>query len=124
MSRDSNEPRREDAAAHLCDTVISMFAEYVRVDFSAPSVSIVLNDPGKRNALGLAMFEALDAAVARIAIDPAIHIVLLRGEGPVFCAGFDLNAAVNDPTLMARFIERLSLLSRSLRRMPQVVVEA
>lgn len=89
-----------------------------------PIATITLNDPARRNALGLAMFDALDATIAKIADDSTIHIVLLRGEGPAFCAGFDLAAAVSDPSLIAMFIHRLSRLNRSLRRMPQVVVAA
>lgn len=110
--------------ALMCDTPRRMSSSIVQVDANHPIATITLNDPAKRNALSLAMFDALDAAVARIAADPSIHIVLLRGKGPVFCAGFDLAAAVNDPALMATFIDRLSHLNRSLRRMPQVVVAA
>jgi enoyl-CoA hydratase/carnithine racemase len=90
-----------------------------------PPVAIVaLNDPAKRNAMNIAMFDALDDAVRSIAANDSIHIVLLRGEGSVFCAGFDLAAALNDVSLMEQFILRLSGLNRSLRRMPQVVVAA
>lgn len=86
--------------------------------------TIALNDPLKRNALSLAMFDALDAAVSHIASDDSTHVVIVRGEGPVFCAGFDLAACVDDSSLLPQFIRRLSAINRSLRRMPQVVVAA
>lgn len=86
--------------------------------------TIALNDPAKRNALSLAMFDALDLAMASIASDQTIHVVILRGEGAAFCAGFDLGAAVDDPSLLPQFILRLSRLNRALRRLPQVVVAA
>ena len=98
--------------------------EILHTTFDASIATISLADPAKRNALGLAMFDAVDQAIACIAADAAIHIVLLRGEGSVFCAGFDLAAAVTEPELMAVYIERLSRLNRSLRRMPQIVVAA
>ncbi len=96
----------------------------VLIENSGAIANIALNDPAKRNALGLEMFDALDEIIARVANDPSIHIVLLSGQGSAFCAGFDLAAAVNEPTLMGTFIQRLSLLNRALRRMPQVVVAA
>ncbi len=81
-----------------------------------------LNDPARRNALSLAMFDALDAALERIGSDDSVHVVVVRGEGPAFCAGFDLGSCVDDPSLLARFIRRLSVLNRSIRRMPQIVI--
>lgn len=94
----------------------------VTVHVGPPIATITLNDPARRNALGTAMFDALEAAVKDIAGQTDIHIVLLRGEGSVFCSGFDLAAAVENPQLMSQFIMRLSALNRSLRRMPQIVV--
>lgn len=96
----------------------------ILLETQQPIATISLNDPSRRNALSMPMFDALDAAVQRIAGDSSLHIILLRGEGSVFCAGFDLAAAVDDPELMAQFIMRLSQLNRSLRRMPQIVVAA
>ena len=84
--------------------------------------TIALNDPAKRNALTLTMFDALDAALARVAQEASTNVVIIRGEGPAFCSGFDLGACVDDPNLLAKFILRLSALNRSLRRLPQVVI--
>src|SRR5262245_19545699 len=85
---------------------------------------VTLNDPARRNALGLAMFHALESALDRLSADDSLQVVLLRGEGPAFCSGFDLDAAAADPSPMAHFIERLSGILNHLRRMPQVVVAA
>lgn len=84
--------------------------------------TIALNDPARRNALTLAMFDALDAALARIAADSSTQVVILRGEGPAFCSGFDLGACVDDPNLLPQFILRLSAVNRRLRCLPQVVI--
>ena len=95
------------------------------VEFGVPTVC--LNDPGRRNALGTAMFDALDRAIAALgsgSVDGDPAVVLLRGAGAGFCAGFDLAEAVEDPTRMAAFIRRLSHLNRSIRRLPHVVVAA
>ena len=99
-----------------------MTAPIVHVGLDDAIATVSLNDPAKRNAMSIAMFEALDRALADIAGDPSIHIVLLRGEGAAFCAGFDLAAAQADPAALAEFILRLSGLNRTLRRMPPIIV--
>lgn len=85
---------------------------------------IVLNDADRRNAMGLAMFDALDETIEATRSRDDVHVVLIRGEGRAFCAGFDLGAAVDDDELMGTFIERLSATCRAVRRLPQVVVGA
>lgn len=50
--------------------------------------TITLNRPASRNALNLAMCEALLAAAQ--GMDDAVRLVLVRAGGPVFCAGADL----------------------------------
>ncbi|HEY8739587.1 MAG TPA: enoyl-CoA hydratase/isomerase family protein [Candidatus Dormibacteraeota bacterium] len=52
-------------------------------------LTITLNRADKRNALSIELFEAVGAAFD-LAADPAVQVVLLRGEGNVFCAGIDL----------------------------------
>jgi enoyl-CoA hydratase len=53
---------------------------------------LTLNRPDKRNALSdelrLALFEQLRAADT----DPDVSVVVVRGAGPAFCAGYDLGA--------------------------------
>lgn len=51
---------------------------------------IILNRPEKRNAMNLAVWEALDRAIAAAADDPEVRVVILKGEGKSFCAGIDL----------------------------------
>ncbi|MGI8609774.1 MAG: enoyl-CoA hydratase/isomerase family protein [Candidatus Dormibacteria bacterium] len=52
-------------------------------------LTITLNRPDKRNALSLELFKATGEAFDRAA-QPDVRVVLLRGEGRVFCAGIDL----------------------------------
>jgi enoyl-CoA hydratase len=53
--------------------------------------TISLNRPEVRNALNLEMCTALLDAIGRISADPEIKLVFVGGNGPVFCAGADLN---------------------------------
>ncbi len=52
--------------------------------------TITLNRPHSRNALNRAMCEDLVSAAAAAAADREVRLVLVRGAGPVFCAGADL----------------------------------
>jgi enoyl-CoA hydratase len=52
--------------------------------------TIMLDRPEARNALNGAMCDELCAAAARAAADSSVRLVLMRGNGPVFCAGADV----------------------------------
>lgn len=52
---------------------------------------IKLQRPEKRNAITPDMAELLEQALERIENSPDIRIGILSSEGPVFCAGADLN---------------------------------
>jgi enoyl-CoA hydratase len=52
--------------------------------------TIALNRPEVRNALNLEMCDALLEATRKI-IEQDIKVVFVRGNGPVFCGGADLN---------------------------------
>lgn len=57
----------------------------------ADGVAVVtLARPGKRNALNRAVLAGLDGTFARLEDEPAVRVVVLRAEGPAFCAGMDL----------------------------------
>lgn len=61
--------------------------EYYTADRIA---TITLNRPEKRNALNGAMVIALKEAFVRAANDERAKVVILKGNGKVFCAGADL----------------------------------
>jgi enoyl-CoA hydratase len=54
---------------------------------------LTLNRPDKRNALNQALRNALDEALAELAADDDITVVVLTGAGTAFCAGADLSDA-------------------------------
>ena len=53
---------------------------------------VVLNRPEKRNAFNADLVFATGEALRAGADDPATHVVVLRGEGPMFSSGMDLSA--------------------------------
>ena len=60
---------------------------------------VTLNRPERRNALSIALMHELCAAIQSLAADPRERVVILRGAGPAFCAGLDLQEAA-DPNLI------------------------
>ena len=77
--------------------------------------TLTLNRPGARNALSMGLMEALDAALAAIAADPAVRVVVLAGNGPAFCAGHDMREMRATPTREA-YRAVFALCSRLMRR--------
>ena len=51
---------------------------------------LTLNRPAQRNALSVGLMTALQEALDAIARDPGVHVVVIGGAGPGFCAGHDL----------------------------------
>lgn len=82
---------------------------------------LTLNRPEKRNALDLATWEALNGHLDTIeAAGEEIMVVVLRGAGPVFCAGNDLKAIAAEPPFpnyQGRTVTRLA-------ELPQPVIVA
>lgn len=52
--------------------------------------TLTLNRPEVRNAVNAEMCDALRAAALQAAADAAVKLVIVRGAGPVFCAGADV----------------------------------
>ena len=107
----------------------------------ADAASIVLADPARRNVMGPPMFDGLEAAILQLEAltaagrfhpfteqppADAVRVVLVRGEGSAFCAGFDLGLLAEDPDpaqpLLASFLKRLGACVRRLRALPATSV--
>lgn len=61
---------------------------------------LTLNRPDKKNALSIALRDAVSDALAELARDTALKCVILTGAGNVFSAGFDFSefqTAASDP---------------------------
>gem|GEM_PF-58409 len=88
-------------------------------------LTLTLNDPHRRNALGTALFDQLEAALDTVTprvTDDAPSVIVLGAHGSAFCAGFDLEACVQDPDLLPIFVERLGQLTTRIRALPAVVI--
>jgi enoyl-CoA hydratase/carnithine racemase len=68
--------------------------------------TVTLNRPDRRNALTIPMLHELTDALGALAVKPDLRAVVLRSQGPDFCAGADvaeLEAARTAPHGMDRF---------------------
>ena len=54
---------------------------------------VTLNRPQRLNAIDLALIAGLEEAVARANREPEVRVIVLRGAGRAFCAGYDLQMA-------------------------------
>ena len=66
----------------MAETIIYEVAERV--------ATVVLNRPEKLNAITPQLQEDLLAALNQAADDPGVHVVVVRGAGRAFCAGYDV----------------------------------
>jgi enoyl-CoA hydratase len=56
---------------------------------AGPVATITLNRPGRLNTIVPPMPDEIEAAVGLAERDPAIKVIVLRGAGRAFCAGYD-----------------------------------
>lgn len=64
---------------------------FVEIAVAADGVVLLtLNRPEKRNALSVEMREEGCEALARLADDESVRVLVVTGADPVFCSGFDL----------------------------------
>ena len=71
----------------------------VAVDRRGPVLALTLDRPEVRNAYGTRMRDELVAGLQLAAADDSVEVVELRGEGPAFCSGGDLDefGTADDP---------------------------
>jgi methylglutaconyl-CoA hydratase len=101
-------------------------SDHVAVQVTAESMTITLDRGAKRNALSTAMIGRIAEALAEAELNAAVRVVVLRGEGPDFCAGADLAEllASVDRTVTDNERDALGLgeVFLTMRRLPKPVV--
>jgi len=72
------------------------------VEDIGPVRRLTMNRADALNALDHELVEGLSAAVLEANADPGVNVVILRGAGRAFCAGYDLNEDAAEGELDAR----------------------
>jgi enoyl-CoA hydratase/carnithine racemase len=92
---------------------------------------LTLNRPAARNSLSEAMLKSLSDALAAIASERSVRVVILAANGPAFCAGHDLkeiDAHRKDADRGRAYFERImTLCSQAMQQivtLPQPVIAA
>ena len=96
----------------------------VRRSDRGPVATLTLARPAARNALSLAVLDALVGHLAGIDADPGVHVVVLAGDGPAFSAGHDLREIVAHPDEADRraLFARCSEVMVAITRLRQPVI--
>ena len=64
---------------------------WVLVEKEGPVARLILNRPGQHNAMPFRAFDTLVASLHEAEEDDSVKVIILKGNGPSFCAGHDLN---------------------------------
>jgi enoyl-CoA hydratase/carnithine racemase len=94
-------------------------SKHVHVTQAETVHTVTLAAPSRRNALDIAMLEAITAAAESAA---NASVLILEGEGQTFCAGFDVERLQAGPEAVHALISALSTTCRALRRCPATVL--
>ncbi len=95
----------------------------VKLELDGDTATIALNRAARHNAIDPVMIDELDSVFKELEQDNRILFILLRGEGPSFCAGADIKwfagAALRDKSenrkeylKLAELLERIFLSSK------------
>ena len=92
---------------------------------------LTLNRPQARNSLSEALLGALSEALAAIAAERSVRVVVLAANGPAFCAGHDLkeltahrSAADRGREHFRHVMDTCSAMMQAIVRLPKPVIAA
>jgi enoyl-CoA hydratase/carnithine racemase len=86
-----------------------------------PVTRLALNQPERRNPLGLEMMEELVEALTNLSAES--RVVVISGEGPAFSAGHDLKELVGaEQDFLERVFAKCTLMMESVQAVPQPVI--
>jgi enoyl-CoA hydratase len=97
----------------------------LRYSIESGVATVMLDRPESRNALNHAMCEDLVSAATAARDDGEVRLLLIRGNGPVFCAGADLKErqGMNDEEAQARRLAAFAVYeARESLPMPAIAV--
>ncbi|MDN2565592.1 enoyl-CoA hydratase-related protein [Aquibium sp. A9E412] len=100
----------------------------IRLERDGAVATVTMDRPAKHNALTLAMYEALGAAMRELSDDDTVRCVILRGAGErAFCAGSDIGDFDDTRSGVAQakeYARRSNAAIRTIRDCPHPVVAA
>ncbi|GAB3856750.1 hypothetical protein GCM10029963_53650 [Micromonospora andamanensis] len=87
------------------------------VEVAGAVATVVIRNPGRRNAMTPAMWRQLPVLLDGLEVDPAVRVVVLTGADGTFCAGADLGdldelLAAGDGSIAVVAEERLATFAK------------
>jgi len=101
--------------------------EGLAVERSGEHALLTLDRPERRNALSVALRDAVSDALDGLAEDPSVKAVVLTGRGTAFCSGFDLkefDRAAADESFMATLWASSDRFHRTVHSFPLPLIAA
>jgi enoyl-CoA hydratase/carnithine racemase len=100
-------------------------AGHVRLEVVPPVARLVLARPERRNAVSQAMLASMMAMLGELALDESVRALVLRGDGPDFCAGEDVRGFdFPDAEASTSFLDGPLRFFAALETLPKPVVVA
>ena len=97
--------------------------EHILFEQDGPVAYVTMNRPKKRNALSLEHMQELISCFKATGEDREARVVILRGEGPAFCAGHDLSEMVGrEPDFYRHLFDVCCELMETVQSIPQPVI--
>jgi enoyl-CoA hydratase/carnithine racemase len=97
--------------------------EHILFAQDGPVAYVTMNRPKKRNALSLDHMQELISCFGAIGEAREAQVVILRGEGPAFCAGHDLSEMIGrDPDFYRHLFDVCCELMETVQSIPQPVI--
>lgn len=85
--------------------------------------TITLNRPQARNALSIELMTEVESALARLAADASVKVLVLAANGPAFCAGHDLKQMRGlDAAGVEAVFTQCSRMMKAIVRFPRPVI--
>ena len=105
-----------------------MSQSYIRLEINAPFGEIILNKPGKRNALSVDMWAAIPELIQRIVAADDVKVVILHGgDAGAFAAGADISefsTIYSTPEAAAQSGETIAAALNAIEHCPKPVIAA
>ena len=111
-----------DMAAHLVEIEHMKKPTTIEVEIVQNIAHIWLDGEENRNALSISTMIELDSELQNLEKNTSIPVVLIRGRGPSFCAGFDLKPVLKDSDRLNDFIRVLGKLLKRIRQHRAVII--
>ncbi|MGO4887526.1 enoyl-CoA hydratase [Anaerobacillus sp. MEB173] len=104
------------------DTKVLQF-KHITLEVETPIAYVTMNRPNKRNALSQEHMEELTECFFTIGKSKEISVVILRGNGPAFCAGHDLKEMLNEtPVFYQQLFDTCIKMMETIQSIPQPVI--